>query len=77
MKSIIALDINPDQAAAILYALEKHLHHCDELLGKNYEWPRERKIIEAMINRIGQALKNHQWPEYKAEKTSAKVIRIY
>ena len=73
----ITLNINSSQAAVILYALERHMRHCDALLGENYQWPREKKRLEQLISSIADTLKNRSWFELEEPQPSAKVIRIY
>lgn len=46
------IDISPDEAAALAYALTRHVRNLDRLLGKNAQWPRERRGMVSLFARL-------------------------
>lgn len=47
-----AVDITPDEAAALAHALTLHVKHLDALLGPNACWPQERERMVALFSRL-------------------------
>lgn len=46
------IDINRDEAGALHYALRQHIRHLDELLGRNFMWPSERRRMMSLMQRL-------------------------
>jgi len=53
--------ISEHEATTLVYLLQKHLRHCDHILGENHCWPKERAALARLLSRINRAFGDCSW----------------